>query len=68
MESQAVTNQGPKGPVNKGGRPRKHAEGPLKNRPTRWTDAGWADVLLIGMDRVRELVRAEAERVRHEAR
>lgn len=36
----------------------------MKTRAMRWTDAGWADVLLIGMDRVRELVRKEADKVR----
>jgi hypothetical protein len=30
----------------------------------RWTDSDWADVLLIGMDKVRELVRKEAAKVR----
>jgi hypothetical protein len=37
---------------------------PMKNRAMRWTDAGWADVMLIGMDRVRELVAKEAKKVR----
>jgi len=36
----------------------------MKPHAMRWTNAGWADVLLIGMDRVRGLVRQEAERVR----
>ena len=36
----------------------------MKTRAMRWTDAGWADVLLIGMDRVRELVAKEAAKVR----
>ena len=36
----------------------------MKNRAMRWTDAGWADVMLIGMDRVRELVAKEAKKVR----
>ena len=36
----------------------------MKNRAMRWTDSGWADVLLIGMDRVRELVAAEAKKAR----
>ena len=36
----------------------------MKSRAMRWTDAGWADVLLIGMDRVRELVAREAAKVR----
>jgi hypothetical protein len=36
----------------------------MKNRAMRWTDAGWADVLLIGMDRVRELVAKDAKKVR----
>jgi hypothetical protein len=47
------------------GRKPKSASGELmKSRAMRWTDAGWADVLLIGMDRVRELVAKEANKVR----
>ena len=47
------------------GRKPKSASGELmKSRAMRWTDAGWADVLLIGMDRVRELVAKEAAKVR----
>lgn len=37
---------------------------PMRTRAMRWTDEGWADVLLIGMDRVRALVAAEAAKVR----
>lgn len=32
------------------------------------TRAGWADVLLIGMDRVRELVAKEAAKLRRQQR
>ncbi|WP_304308795.1 hypothetical protein [Pseudacidovorax intermedius] len=39
----------------------------MRNRAMRWTDEGWADVLLIGMDRVRALVAAEAAKVRKSA-
>lgn len=47
------------------GRKPKDANGePMKNHAMRWTDAGWSDVLLIGMDRVRELVRKDAARMR----
>jgi len=47
------------------GRKPKNASGePMKNRAMRWTDEGWADVLLIGMDRVRELVAKDAKKVR----
>ena len=47
------------------GRKPKNASGErMKNHPMRWTDAGWADVLLIGTDRVRELVAKEAAKVR----
>lgn len=47
------------------GRKTKSPSGELmKSRAMRWTDAGWADVLLIGMDRVRELVAKEAAKVR----
>jgi hypothetical protein len=47
------------------GRKPKAASGELmKSRAMRWTDAGWADVLLIGMDRVRALVAKEAAKVR----
>lgn len=47
-----------------GQKPKDPSGEPMKPHAMRWTDAGWADVLLIGMDRVRELVRQEAERVR----
>ena len=51
------------------GRKPKDASGELmKTRAMRWTDAGWADVLLIGMDRVRELVAKEAAKVRKQQR
>ena len=40
----------------------------MKTRATRWTDDGWADVLLIGMDRVRELVAKKAAKVRKQQR
>lgn len=53
------------GPREGAGRKPKSASGELmKSRAMRWTDAGWADVLLIGMDRVRELVVKEAAKVR----
>jgi hypothetical protein len=51
------------------GRKPKSASGePMKTRAMRWTDAAWADVLLIGMDRVRELVDEEARKARANAR
>lgn len=52
----ARTNSGPKTKSPTGER--------TKNRCMRWTNSGWADVLLIGMDRVRELVAKEAKKVR----
>lgn len=53
------------GPGRGQGRKPKSKTGELmKSRAMRWTDAGWADVLLIGMDRVRELVAKEAAKVR----
>jgi hypothetical protein len=53
------------GPGRGQGRKPKSASGELmKSRAMRWTDAGWADVLLIGMDRVRELVAKDAAKVR----
>lgn len=56
----------PKGGARPGaGRKPKATSGELmKAHNMRWTDAGWADVLLIGMDRVRELVAKEAAKVR----
>jgi hypothetical protein len=61
--SSAPTKRG--GPGRGQGRKPKSASGELmKSRAMRWTDAGWADVLLIGMDRVRELVAKEATKVR----
>lgn len=53
------------GPGRGQGRKPKSASGELmKSRAMRWTDAGWADVLLIGMGRVRELVSKDAAKVR----
>ncbi len=47
------------------GRKPKSATGEaMKPRAMRWTDSDWADALLIGMDKVRELVRKEAAKVR----
>ena len=47
------------------GRKPKSATGEvMKTRAMRWTDSGWADVLLVGMDRVRELVSKEAAKIR----
>ncbi len=47
------------------GRKPKSAEGEvMKNRAMRWTDADWADAQYIGMDRVRELTRKEAAKLR----
>ena len=49
---------------NSGPKPKAATGERMKNRAMRWTDSGWADVLLIGMDRVRELVAAEAKKAR----
>jgi len=45
------------------GRPPKAGE-PAKTRAIRMTDADWADVLLVGLDRLRALVRKEAAKIR----
>ena len=45
------------------GRKPKHGA-PMRPHAMRWTDEGWADVLMIGTDRVRELVAVEAGRQR----
>jgi hypothetical protein len=49
---------------NSGPKPKSPTGERTKNRCMRWTDSGWADVLFIGMDRVRELVAAEAKKAR----
>ena len=61
-----MTDEKPRGGAGRGqGRKPKSPSGELmKSRAMRWTDAGWADVLLIGKDRVRELVAKEATKVR----
>ena len=61
-----MTDKERRGGAGRGqGRKPKSASGELmKSRAMRWTDAGWADVLLIGMDRVRELVAKDAAKVR----
>ena len=51
------------------GRKPKDKDGELmRPRAIRWTDAQWADVLLIGPDRVRELVTKEAAKLRRQQR
>ena len=49
------------------GRPPKGGE-PAKTRAIRMTDADWSDVLLVGLDRLRELVRREADKIRKKER
>jgi len=63
-----MSNEGKRGGAREGAGPKpKSASGELmKSRAMRWTDAGWADVLLIGTDRVRELVAKEAAKVRRQ--
>ncbi len=57
------------GPREGAGRKPKSATGELmKTRAMRWTDEGWADVLLVGMDRVRDLVAKEAAKLRKQQR
>ncbi len=55
-----------RGGVREGaGRKPKDASGEaMRGHTMRWTDAQWSDVLLIGMDRVRELVVKEATKIR----
>lgn len=53
-------------PTRRGPKTKSPTGEAMKARPMRWTDAGWADVLLIGTDRVRELVAREAARVRRQ--
>ena len=36
----------------------------MKPRMMRWTDSGWEDAKLLGMDKVRELVRKAAAKLR----
>ena len=61
-----MTDEERRGGAGRGqGRKPKSKTGELmKTRAMRWTDDGWADVLLIGMDRVRELVAKEAAKLR----
>lgn len=51
-----------------GRKPKSKTGERMKTRAMRWTDEGWADVLLIGMDRVRDLVAKEAAKVRKQQR
>lgn len=46
------------------GAPRKPPAEIARTRATRWTDADWADLKLVTMDRARELVRREAAKMR----
>lgn len=36
----------------------------MKSRAMRFTDSDWSDVLFVGLDRVREIIRDEARRKR----
>lgn len=50
------------------GRPPKSGDAAAKTRAMRWSDADWAALKRIGMDRARELVREEdARQARAEA-
>ena len=40
----------------------------MKTRAMRWSDSDWNDALYIGVERVRELTRKEAARLRRQAR
>lgn len=60
--SQAVKRGGAR--AGAGRKPKDKAGELMKPHAMRWTDAGWADVLLVGMDRVRELVAKEAAKLR----
>ena len=64
------TDAAKRGGSRKGaGRKPKDASGELmKPRAIRWIDAQWADVRLIGVDRVRELVTKEAAKLRRQQR
>lgn len=47
------------------GRKAKSPSGkPMTPRPMRWDDSDWADAKFITLDRVRELTRKEAARLR----
>jgi hypothetical protein len=60
-----ITNCKRGGPGRGQGRKPKSASGEvMKSRAMRWTDAGWSDVLLIGIDRVRQLVADDAALLR----
>ena len=47
-----------------GRKPKSPSGEVMRGRSMRWTDAQWADVLLVTTDRVRELVSREATRLR----
>lgn len=49
------------------GRPPKAGADVARTRATRWNDADWEAVKRIGMDRLRELVRAEDARQARQA-
>jgi hypothetical protein len=61
-----MTESAKRGGARKGaGRPTKDAAGErMENHSMRWTEPGWADVLYIGADRVRELVARDAAKKR----
>jgi hypothetical protein len=52
------------GPGRNQGRKPKHPGEPMEQHSVRWTAQQWSDALFIGLDRMRELVTAEAKRQR----
>jgi len=59
-----TTEKRPPNDRGQGRKPKSPTGERMKHRGMRWTDSDWLDVLFIGMDRVRELVRKEADRQR----
>ena len=60
LKNAAMTEAAKRG----GAKPKSPSGVPMKLRSMRWDDSDWSDARLIGMDRVRELVRQDAAKKR----
>lgn len=47
-----------------GPKPKSPTGDRMKSRAVRFNDSDWGDVLFVGLDRIRELIREEARRKR----
>ncbi len=64
MSSEKTVPKRPPSDRGQGRKPLSPSGEKMKTRAMRWSDADWNDVLYIGAEKVRELTRKEAARLR----